>query len=62
MLKTYRYQGANDATKELAQKLLNVMLGSNLTYLEIKDALDYAEGLLTNTTKPVTADRPLPLD
>ena len=62
MIKTYRCQDASGPSKLLATSILDLMLNSGLTYVELKDALDYAEGLLTNATQPVRADHPQLLD
>ncbi len=55
MLKSYRISAPNEKAKTLAKKVTELLVNSSVTYQEAEDALELAQVLLMEQTKPVLA-------
>ncbi len=55
MLKSYRISEPNEKAKALAEKVTELLVNSSVTYQEAEDALELAQVLLMEQTRPVRA-------
>lgn len=58
MLKSYRISKLNENAKTLAKKVTELLVNNSVTYQEAEDALELAQVLLMEQTKPVSVSAP----
>lgn len=58
MLKSYRISEPNEKAKALAKKVTELLVNSSVTYQEAEDALELAQVLLMERTRPVSVSAP----
>lgn len=54
MLQGYRISEPNEAARALAEKITSLVVASKVTYKEAEDALEHAQKLLMDQTRPVS--------
>lgn len=62
MSKAYRVPNVTDGVKALAEKAAALVAANAATFAEAYDALDYAQELLMNCTKPISTNLPQQAD
>lgn len=59
MMQAYRISEPSEKSKQLGEEITTVVVNSAVTYKEAEDALEYAQRLLMEQTRPVKASSPL---
>lgn len=57
-MQAYRISEPNEKARALAEEITAVVVNSAVTYKEAEDALEYAQRLLMEQTRPIKASSP----